>query len=118
MKEGDCGDGRGEMVAAPAMVSQDSPVLQPGKRVLHAGAAAAMSTPGAITDDPVAAEDRDAEARDTAIPADGEDAVVLEAERLDQGAAEVNGVVAVAGTAGRGGNDTTVVPTNEHLGVT
>jgi hypothetical protein len=76
--------------------------------VLDACPAAAMAAPGKISEDPVAAEDRDAKARDAAVPAVGEDALVLEAERLDLRATEVNGVVTVARTAGRRGNDTTV----------
>jgi hypothetical protein len=104
VKDGDGGHGRCELATAAAVVAEDPPVLQARKRVLHPSPAAAMAAPGAIADDPVAAEDGDAKARDTAVPAVGEDAVMLEAERVDLRAAEVNDVVAVARTAGRRGN--------------
>jgi hypothetical protein len=100
VKDGDGGHGRRELATASAVVAEDAPVLQARKRVLHASPAAAMTAPGAIADDPVALEDGEAKAWDTAVPAVGENAVMLEAERLDLRAAEVNGVVAVAGTAG------------------
>ena len=83
MKDGDGGHGHRELATASAVVAENPPVLQARKRVLHASPAAAMAAPGAIADDPVAAEDGDAKAGDTAVPAVGEDAVMLEAERLD-----------------------------------
>jgi hypothetical protein len=117
VKDGDCGHGRCELATASAVVAEDPPVLQARKRVLHASPAAAVTAPGAIADDPPAVEDGDAKARDTAVPAVGEDAVMFEAECFDLRASEVNGVVAVAGTAGRRGNDAPVAPANERLGI-
>jgi hypothetical protein len=62
-------------------------------------------------------EDRDAEARNTAVAAIGEDATAAAAELLDGRAAEVDGVVSVARTTRGGGDDVAVTASHQHLGV-
>jgi hypothetical protein len=44
VKDGDCGDGHGELATASAVVAENPTVLQARKRVLHASPAAALPT--------------------------------------------------------------------------
>ena len=91
-----------QALAAPTVVTQDTPVLEPSDRVLNACAALAVTLPGAVTKDTVAAEDGRHELWNTAIATVGEHASVEFAQLLDLGAAVVNRVIAVARPGGDG----------------
>jgi len=70
----------------PAVVPEDSPVLQASEDVLDPGAALAVTAPGSVADDPVVADDWDAETRNSPVSTVGEDEAATSAEHLDGGA--------------------------------
>jgi hypothetical protein len=117
VQEGDRLKGLREMSATTSVISQDPPVLETSNRVLDPGSTATMSTPRAVTQNPVSAKCRRDELRDAAIPAIGKDATMLLAECLDARASVMYGVVAVAWTARLGSGNPQIASADENLRV-
>jgi hypothetical protein len=82
VQKDDCPQGVGEMTRASAMVSEDSPILEPSDSVLYAGATSAMSAPSMIANDQISAKHGYHELGNPAIPTVSENATVLPAERF------------------------------------
>jgi hypothetical protein len=89
VKEGDRLERIREVTAAPAMVAQDTPVLEASNRVLDSGSTPTMSTPRSVAQDPRPAKHRRDEFG-AAISAVGKDATMLLADCLDVRAAVVH----------------------------
>ena len=117
VEEGDGTDSVGNVSTATAMITQDTPVLEPGDGVLDASPAPAMTAPRLVAEDPVASKGRRHELGNAAIATVGEDASVLLTACFDARSAIVRGIVSVAWTAGGDRNDAQIAPANEDLRV-
>ena len=105
------------MTASSPVISQNSPVFEPGQRVLDTCASFAMLTPRTIAKDAVLAEDRRNELWDTAIATVGEDSLVAPTDHLDVRGPVVNNIIAIARTASGDGDHAEITATYDDLGV-
>jgi len=117
VKEGDGLEGIGEVTAATAIVSQNTPVLETSNGVLDPGSTSTMSTPPVVAHDLVSAKHRCDELWDAPVSTVGQDATMLLAARFDGRASVVHRVVAVAWTTRSGGDDPKIASADQHLGV-
>ena len=99
VEEGDGSDGVLDVSTATAVITWDTPVLQPGDGVFDARPAPAMAAPRLVAEDPVASKDRRHELANAAIAAVGEDASVLQAMCFDARTAVVHRIVSIAWAA-------------------
>lgn len=97
------------------MVTKDTPILESGDRVLDACSPSSMSSPGTVTYDSIAVKPWCDELGHAAIATIRENAPVALASRLDDGAAVVDWIVAIARTACRRRDDLEVTATHEDL---
>ena len=88
-----------KMMTTAAVVAQYTPVLDAGNRMFDPCSALAMDAPYPVSYDSALAKARRSELHHPAIAAVSEDSSVGSAERLDDGAAVVHRIVAVAGPA-------------------
>jgi hypothetical protein len=88
----------GKPASATSMVTKDTPVLASGDRVLDPCSPSSMSSPGTVAYDSIAVKPRGDELGHAAVATIREDAPVVLASRLDDSAAVVDRVVAMAGT--------------------
>jgi hypothetical protein len=99
------------------MIAQDAPILEPSDGVFDAGSPAAVTVPGSVADDPVAAKQRRHQLANATIATVGERATVFSTELLDARATVMQRIVAVARPASGRRDDPEVAPTDQDLRV-